>query len=106
MKKFFSKFLKDTRGVVMMEYIILGCFCAGLTILGVMALGKVYNNGFVTMGLLTLGETATAVSVNDQAESSLLVKDTVVIGDTYAAALAKTKASADASIVDFPHFQQ
>ena len=67
MKKFFSKFLKDTRGVVMMEYIVLGCFAVAITVVAVLALGKVYNNGLATMGLATLGATAQAVEQNNGA---------------------------------------
>ena len=71
MKKFFSKFLKDTRGVVMMEYIILGCFAVALTVVAVLALGKVYNNGLATMAYATIGATEAAVAQNVQAGSFL-----------------------------------
>ena len=55
-----KKFLKDTRGVVMMEYIILGCFAVAITAVTVLALGKVYNNGLATMAYATAGETTAA----------------------------------------------
>ena len=67
MKKFFSKFLKDTRGVVMMEYIVLGCFAVAITLVSVLALGKVYNNGLATMSFATLGASSAAVAQNAQA---------------------------------------
>ena len=62
-----KKFLKDTRGVVMMEYIILGCFAVAITLVAVLALGKVYINGLTTMGYATLGASKAAVAVNQQA---------------------------------------
>ena len=52
-----KKFLKDTRGVVMMEYIILGLFAVAITVASVHALGKVYNNGLLAMSAATLGAT-------------------------------------------------
>ena len=71
MKKFFSKFLKDTRGVVMMEYIILGCFAVAITVVSVLALGNVYCNGLATMGWATLGNTVDAVEQNQGADVDL-----------------------------------
>ena len=71
MKKFFSKFLKDTRGVVMMEYIILGCFAVAVTLVAVLALGKAYNNGLSTMAWATYGSSQMAVEVQKQGEVQL-----------------------------------
>ena len=71
MKKFFSKFLKDTRGVVMMEYIILGCFAVAVTLVAVLALGKAYNNGLATMAWATYGSSKLAVEVQKQGETQL-----------------------------------
>ena len=61
MKKFFSKLMKDTRGVVMMEYIILGLFAVAVTVAGVHVLGQAYNNGLLAMAQATLGGTSAAV---------------------------------------------
>lgn len=52
-----KKFLKDTRGVVMMEYIILGLFAVAVTIAAVHILGKTYSNGLTAMAYATLGNT-------------------------------------------------
>lgn len=71
MKKFFSKFLKDTRGVVMMEYIILGCFSVAITLVAVLALGKTYNNGLATMAWATYGSSLRAVDIQEQGETKL-----------------------------------
>ena len=71
MKKFFSKFLKDTRGVVMMEYIVLGCFAVAVTLVAVLALGKAYNNGLSTMAWATYGSSQMAVLVQQQGETQL-----------------------------------
>lgn len=99
MKKFFSKFLKDTRGVVMMEYIVLGCFAVAITVVAVLALGKVYNNGLATMGYATLGATNNAVHQNSQAES--LMMDDLVAASTYTGDLAQGTQKYQENIVSF-----
>ena len=102
MKAFFSKLMKDTRGVVMMEYIVLGCFAVAITVVAVLALGKVYNNGLVTMGYATLGATSAAVAQNQAAEAQLADLDTVDAG-TYAGDLAQ--GTAQENLVDFTIYQ-
>ena len=64
-----KKFLKDTRGVVMMEYIILGCFAVAVTVVAVLALGNVYNNGILSMGWATLGQAKNAQTVQVATEA-------------------------------------
>ena len=100
MKKFFSKFLKDTRGVVMMEYIVLGCFAVAITVVAVLALGKVYNNGLATMGYATLGATEAAVEQNNYAETQLSTVD-VVAASEYAKDLAQGAPATQASNITF-----
>ena len=100
MKKFFSKFLKDTRGVVMMEYIVLGCFAVAITVVAVLALGKVYNNGLATMGYATLGATKAAVDQNQYAETMFAQTD-VVAASTYAKDLAQGAVAAQANNITF-----
>ena len=102
-----KKFLKDTRGVVMMEYIILGCFAVAITLVAVLALGKVYNNGLATMGFATLGASSAAVEANTTAATNFVADlgeasayagelaqggqaSSVVTFDVYAAASAGT----------------
>ena len=88
MKKFFSKFLKDTRGVVMMEYIILGCFAVAVTLVAVLALGKAYNNGLSTMAWATFGASNRAVEVQTTSETQLAAD--LVSASTYGAELTQT----------------
>lgn len=99
MKKFFSKFLKDTRGVVMMEYIILGCFAVALTVVAVLALGRVYMNGLYTMGWATLGATEAAVAANNAAEIDL--NASAVEAGTYAYDLANAQTKSPAAPISF-----
>lgn len=66
-----KKFLKDTRGVVMMEYIILGLFAVAITVVGVNALGKAYNNGLLAMSAATLGSANGANTILDAAVEML-----------------------------------
>lgn len=82
-----KKFLKDTRGVVMMEYIILGCFAVAITLVAVLALGKVYINGLTTMGYATLGASQAAVAVNEQAATDFALD--VTSAGAYAGDLAQ-----------------
>ena len=100
MKKFFSKFLKDTRGVVMMEYIVLGCFAVAITVVAVLALGKVYNNGLATMAYATLGATEAAVAQNTYAETQLSNTD-VIAASKYAGDLAQGALPVQASNIAF-----
>lgn len=100
MKKFFSKFLKDTRGVVMMEYIILGCFAVAITVVAVLALGKVYNNGLATMGWATLGCTQAAVEQNLNAEG--FFGNDLNLATTYAKNLSQADSAVQANVVEFP----
>lgn len=102
MKAFFSKLMKDTRGVVMMEYIVLGCFAVAITVVAVLALGKVYNNGLVTMGYATLGATQAAVAQNQAAEAQLEDVDTGAAAE-YAGDLAQ--GTAQENLVDFTIYQ-
>ena len=99
MKKFFSKFLKDTRGVVMMEYIVLGCFAVAITVVAVLALGKVYNNGLATMGMATLGATTKAVEQNNWAGQQFSERD-LNSASTYGEELAQGT-SPQANLVNF-----
>ncbi len=62
MKKI-SRFMKDTRGVVMMEYIILGLFAVAVTLVAVATLGKTYNKGLLAMSYATAGESAAVTTV-------------------------------------------
>ncbi len=52
--------MKDTRGVVMMEYIVLGLFCVAITVAAVATLGQAYSNGLIANAYATLGENVTA----------------------------------------------
>ena len=74
-----KKFLKDTRGVVMMEYIILGLFAVAITVAAVHALGKVYNNGLLAMSYATLGATNGTVNVVEGAANKLANEDMLEI---------------------------
>lgn len=74
-----KKFLKDTRGVVMMEYIILGLFAVAITVAAVHALGKVYNNGLLAMSYATLGATNGTVNVVEGAANKLAQEDMLEI---------------------------
>ena len=82
-----KKFLKDTRGVVMMEYIILGCFAVAVTVATVMALGNVYNNGLATMGWATLG--CTQAAVDQQAVAEPALAENIGFAEQYASDLAQ-----------------
>ena len=66
-----KKFLKDTRGVVMMEYIILGLFAVAITVASVHALGKVYNHGLIAMATATIGSTTATENVLTNAVTQL-----------------------------------
>lgn len=78
-----KKFLKDTRGVVMMEYIILGCFAVAITAVAVLALGKVYNNGLATMAYATAGETK-AAAFTVAASKTTVGEDILAANEDYA----------------------
>lgn len=71
MKKFFSKLMKDTRGVVMMEYIVLGLFAVAVTVAAVHVLGQTYNNGLLAMSKATIGDTQGTVAVIQLASQSI-----------------------------------
>ena len=73
-----KKFLKDTRGVVMMEYIILGLFAVAITVASVHALGKVYNNGLLAMSAATLGATTDAENAV-QSAAMVLTNDASIV---------------------------
>ena len=75
-----KKFLKDTRGVVMMEYIILGLFAVAITVVGVNALGKAYNNGLLAMSAATLGSANGANAILESAVT-MLDADKAAVGD-------------------------
>ena len=92
-----KKFLKDTRGVVMMEYVLLGCFAVAITAVTVLALGKVYNNGLATMAYAAAGET-TAASEAIAESKTQVGKDinlAAAVGTGYAATFEDKAASQD-----------
>ena len=91
-----KKFLKDTRGVVMMEYIILGCFAVAITVVTVLALGKVYNEGLQTMAWATAGNTPAAVEAAGNAETQL--GQDLLKSKSYADALAQNVAGAESAV--------
>lgn len=100
MKKLFARFMKDTRGVVMLEYIILGLFAVAITLVGVATLGKAYNNGLIGMAYATTGS-ATQVANTAAYNYQSITADVAEIDD-YAVTLADGGAvDADASIAKY-----
>lgn len=100
MKKFFSKLMKDTRGVVMMEYIILGLFAVAVTVAAVHVLGQAYNNGLLAMAKATLGGTNQAVKTVENGFGVMYAQQ--VKAEQYAEALINAAdATADASPYDY-----
>lgn len=87
MKNLFARFLKDTRGVVMMEYIVLGLFAVSITVASVLALGTVYCEGLSVMGLATVGDTQAAA--NQLADAKANCRTAFGEGVTYAKEFAK-----------------
>ncbi len=71
MKKIFARFIKDTRGVVMMEYIVLGLFAVSVTVATVMVLGQQYNKGLAAMGYAVVGETSATAELVTEAKKSI-----------------------------------
>jgi len=69
MKKFFSRFLKQDRGVVMMEYVVLGVFTVAVTVVAAMALGIAYTSELNVMTQATVGNTSCAEEYNNKAKT-------------------------------------
>ena len=92
-----KKFLKDTRGVVMLEYIILGLFAVAVTIAAVHVLGQAYSNGLITIAKATVGNTDTVVASIDYSANQIM--DGVTQADEYGADV--TTAGQDATPVGF-----
>ena len=100
MKKFFSKLMKDTRGVVMMEYIVLGLFAVAVTVAAVHVLGQAYNNGLLAMAKATLG--GTNQTVDTVAAGFQAIYDQQVKAELYATDLINAvDTSANASPYDY-----
>lgn len=100
MKKFFSKLMKDTRGVVMMEYIILGLFAVAVTVASVHVLGQTYNNGLLAMAQATLGGTNEAVNTVENGFGVMYAQQ--VKSEQYAEALINAAdANSDAAPYDY-----
>ena len=101
MKKFFSKLMKDTRGVVMMEYIILGLFAVAVTVAGVHVLGQAYNNGLLAMAQATLGGTNEAVDT--VAEGFAAIASNQTKAEAYAEALINAADNATAGPIPYDY---
>ena len=99
MKKFFSKLMKDTRGVVMMEYIVLGLFAVAVTVAAVHVLGQAYNNGLLAMAKATLGDTEGTVATVDSAAATIVSQQ--VKAAEYATDLIDAAASAPVKVYDY-----
>lgn len=76
-----KKFLKDTRGVVMLEYIILGLFAVAVTIAAVHVLGQAYSNGLAAMAKATVGNTDTVVVTIQNSAAQIM--DAMAEADEY-----------------------
>ena len=100
MKKFFSKLMKDTRGVVMMEYIVLGLFAVAVTVAAVHVLGQAYNNGLLAMAKATIGDTEGTVATVDAAADQIVSSQ--VLAQKYADELIFASASAPVKVYDYP----
>lgn len=99
MKKFFSKLMKDTRGVVMMEYIVLGLFAVAVTVAAVHVLGQTYNNGLLAMAKATIGDTEGTVATVDAAAATIVSQQ--VKAAEYATDLIGAAASAPVKVYDY-----
>ncbi len=100
MKKFFSKLMKDTRGVVMMEYIVLGLFAVAVTVAAVHVLGQAYNNGLLAMAKATLGDTNGTVETIDAAAQQIITSQTKA--DQYAEDLITASANTPVQVYNYP----
>ena len=99
MKKFFSKLMKDTRGVVMMEYIVLGLFAVAVTVAAVHVLGQTYNNGLLAMAKATLGDTAGTVETVTAAADQIISSQE--LAQDYADELVAASANTPVKVYDY-----
>lgn len=56
MKNLFKRLRKQTAGVILMEYVILGFLVAAMSIAAVGVFGKTISNDFVTLAVASLGD--------------------------------------------------
>lgn len=56
MKNLFKRLRKQTAGVILMEYVILGFLVATMAIAAVGTFGKTISNDFVTLAVASLGD--------------------------------------------------
>ena len=56
MKNLFKRLRKQTAGVILLEYVILGFLVAALCIASIGVFGKTISNDFVTLSVASLGD--------------------------------------------------
>lgn len=56
MKNLFKRLRKQTAGVILLEYVILGFLVAAMAIAGVGAFGKTISNDFLTLSVASMGD--------------------------------------------------
>ena len=56
MKNLFKRLRKQTAGVILLEYVILGFLVAAMAIAGVGAFGKTISNDFITLSVASMGD--------------------------------------------------
>ena len=56
MKNLFKRLRKQTAGVILMEYVILGFLVAAMSIAAVGTFGKTISNDFITLSVASMGD--------------------------------------------------
>lgn len=92
MKKMISRFLKDTRGVIFMEYVVLGLFAAAVCVAAVCLFGKATSNGFQIMANATVANNAAVQAAVPEIKAMVAVEDAALV-DGYQAAFDDTAAT-------------
>lgn len=97
MKNLFKRIRKQTVGVILLEYVMLGLLVAVVSMYAVTAFGTTISNDFITLAIASTGDGASVIASNaatrlalaaDHAGANDWIDD--ITTDTYAEAAAAT----------------
>jgi Flp pilus assembly pilin Flp len=95
MKNLFKRIRKQTAGVILLEYVMLGLLVAVVSMYAVTAFGTTISNDFITLAIASTGDGASVITSNvatrtaiaaDHAGAASWIDD--ITTDTYAEAAA------------------
>ncbi len=71
MKNLFKRLRKQTAGVILLEYVMLGLLVAVVSMYAVTAFGTTISNDFITLAIASTGDGASVIASNEATRAAI-----------------------------------